>query len=86
MNRNAVITGTYEAVPKHGLRRLVLNDTSRLAVQAAEAEFGPRGKGKKGKGKGKRRDSAEAVYEAIRGRAQKAGADQVAEYQFARCE
>eukprot|EP01045_Picozoa_sp_COSAG04_P023928 COSAG04_NODE_2919_length_3384_cov_3.795129_1_plen_753_part_00 len=83
--------GGEEAVPKHGLRRLVLNEPSSLAVQAAETEFGPRGKGKKGKGKkgkgkGKRRDSAEAVYEAIRGRAQKAGADQVAEYQFARCE
>ena len=71
------------------LRRLVLHDRLNIAAWEAEQEFGPRskgkkGKGKKGKGKGKRKDSAD-VYEAIRGRAQKAGADPVAEYQFARC-
>ena len=68
------------------VRKVLLHDRLSLAAWEAEQEFGPRSKGKKGKGKGKRRDSAEAVYEAIRGRAQKAGADQVAEYQFARCE
>eukprot|EP01045_Picozoa_sp_COSAG04_P010003 COSAG04_NODE_599_length_12233_cov_61.753750_8_plen_784_part_00 len=77
--------------PDVRLRRLLVQDRLSLAAWEAEQEFGPRSKGKKGKGKkgkgkgkGKRKDSGD-VYEAIRGRAQKAGADPVAEYQFARC-